>query len=88
MLVEVRKGITPFSMRNVFKLRAIAVLSFFVALLPVAINAISSIILFKYLTFEFSSLNFYIISIGIVFGIISEIFKYGSNLQEEMDQIA
>ena len=75
-------------MRNVCKLRIIAALSFFVALLPVAVNIISSMIVFQYLTFEFSSLNFYIIFISVVFGIISEIFKYGCVLQEDMDQIA
>lgn len=88
MLSEVRNGITPFSMRNVLRLRIIAVLSFFVALLPVAVNIIFSIIVFQFVAFEFSSLNFYIISIGVVFGIISEIFKYGYVLQEDMDQIA
>lgn len=88
MLTEVRRGISPFSMKNVFRLRTIAILSFSIALLPVAINIISSMIIFQYLTFEFSSLNFYIISIGVVFGIISEIFKYGCVLQEDMDQIA
>ena len=87
MLTEVKKGITPFSMRNVCRLRIIAFLSFFVALLPVAVTIISSMIVFQYLTVEFSSLNFYIIFIGVVFGIISEIFKYGCVLQEDIDQI-
>lgn len=87
MLSKVRKGITPFSMNNVFRLRTIAILSFFVVLLPVGVNIVSSIVVFQYVTFEFSSLNFYILSIGVMFGIISEIFKYGCVLQQDIDHI-
>jgi len=88
MLSRVKKGLTPFSVDNVSILRIIAFLSFFLALLPVGVNMVGSMIAFQYATIYYSPLNFYIIAIGVVFGIISEIFKYGCELQEDMNQIA
>ena len=88
MLSRVKKGLTPFSVDNVSILRIIAFLSFFLALLPVGVNMVGSMIAFQYATIYYSPLNFYIIAIGVIFGIISEIFKYGCELQEDMNQIA
>jgi len=88
MLSRVKKGLTPFSVDNVSILRIIAFLSFFLALLPVGVNMVGSMIAFQYATIYYSPLNFYVIAIGVVFGIISEIFKYGCDLQEDMNQIA
>lgn len=88
MLLQVKKGLTPFSRNCVTILRMVAVFSFLLALLPKVVDIIGSMIVFKYITISFSSLNFYIISIGVVFGILSEIFKFGCELQEDIDQIA
>jgi len=88
MLSRVKKGLTPFSVDNVSILRIIAFLSFFLALLPVGVNMVGSMIAFQYATIYYSPLNFYIIAIGVIFGIISEIFKYGCELQEDINQIA
>lgn len=88
MLSRVKRGITPFSMKNVSILQKVAILSMLLALLPEAVDIVGSISTFQYITFHISSLNFYIISIGVVFGIISEIFKYGCELQEDINQIA
>jgi len=88
MLSRVKNGLTPFSMNNVSILRKVAFLSFFLALLPVVVDIVGSMITFQYVSFRVSSLNFYIIAIGVVFGIISEIFKYGCEIQEDMNQIA
>ena len=88
MLSRVKKGLTPFSVNNVSILRTVAFLSIFLAILPVFVNMVGSMITFQYATIGYSSLNFYIMAIGVVFGIISEIFKYGCELQEDMNQIA
>jgi len=88
MLSRVKKGLTPFSVNNVTILRIVAFLSFFLALLPVFIDMYSSMFIFQYASGRYSSLNFYIIAIGVVFGIISEIFKYGCELQKDINEIA
>ena len=88
MLSRVKKGLTPFSVNNVSILRTVAFLSIFLAILPVFVNMVGSMITFQYATIGYSSLNFYIMAIGVVFGIISEIFKYGCELQEDINQIA
>ena len=88
MFKEIKQGLTPFSMKNVKRLRIIAILSFFVALLPVAVNILSSVIIFGYMSLNFTTLNYYVIIIGVVLGIISEVFRYGCVLQDDIDQIA
>lgn len=88
MLSRVKKGVSPFSRKSVSFLRKIAIFSFLLALLPKIFDIVSSMIVFQYITFSFSSLNFYIISIGVAFGLLSEIFRYGCELQENIDQIA
>jgi len=88
MLLQVKRGLTPFSRKCVSILRRVAIFSFLLALLPKIVDIAGSIIIFQCITISFSSLIFYIISIGVVFGILSEIFKFGCELQEDVDQIA
>ncbi len=88
MLSRIKSGLTPFSRNSVSILRRVAIVSFLLALLPKIVDIVGSMIIFQYITISFSSLNFYIISIGIVFGILSEIFKFGCELQEDINQIA
>lgn len=88
MLSQVQHGITPFSRSSVSILRKVAVFSFLLALLPKCVDIVGSIMIFQYVTISFSPLNFYILSVGVVFGILSEIFKFGCELQEDIDQIA
>lgn len=88
ILSQVKKGSMPFSKNSVSLLRKVAIFSFLLALLPEIADIVGSIVIFQYITIDFSSLNFYIISIGVVFGILSEIFSFGFELQEELDQIA
>ena len=88
MLSRVKKGLTPFSVNNVSILRTVAFLSIFLAILPVFVNMVGSMITFQYATIGYSSLNFYIMAIGVVFGIISEILKYGCELQKDINEIA
>lgn len=88
MLSRVKNGLTPFSRKCVSILRSVAIFSFLLALLPKVVDIAGSMIIFQYITISFSSLNFYIVSIGVVFGILSEIFKFGCELQEDIDQIA
>lgn len=88
MLSQVKKGVVPFSKNSVSLLRKVAIFSLLLAVLPSIADIVGSIVIFQFITIDFSSLNFYIILIGVVFGILSEIFDFGFKLQEELDQIA
>lgn len=88
MLWRIKAGDSPFGKKSVVSLRWAAVLSIMLALVPTVVEGISSVVMFQYVCFRSNSINFYICSIGVVFGILSEIFRYGCTLQEEMNQIA
>ncbi len=88
MLSDIRTGHSPFVKKSVRTLRIVAVLSMLLAVLPVAVESIGSMAAFQYIDIRFSSVNFYVLAIGVIFGIMSEIFKYGCVLQEDMNQIA
>ncbi|MFA9464669.1 MAG: hypothetical protein ACERKN_10315 [Velocimicrobium sp.] len=88
MLSQVKNGLTPFSRKCVSILRGVAIFSFLLAVVPKIVDIVGSMIIFQYITIDFSSLNFYILSISVIFGILSEIFKFGCELQEDLDQIA
>lgn len=93
VFVRVKNGDTPFQRESVKYLRIIAIMTMLLALIPGAVKILAQMIIF--LNFEImllplasSPINFYILVLGVVFGIISEIFKYGCELQQDMDQIA
>lgn len=88
MLSTIKAGDSPFQKKSVKALRIVAVLSILLAVLPPIVECISSFVAFQYLSFESSSIDIYVLAIGAVFGILSEIFRYGCVLQEEMNQIA
>lgn len=88
ILYLVQKGETPFNKKNINYLR---VLSILIVLLPFSsfvIDVIGSMYYFSYLSGELGSMNVYLVCLGLVFGILAEIFQYGTRLQEDMDQIA
>lgn len=77
----------PFSKNNIRRLRIIAVLTMLLSLMPVVVMTIMRIIYFSYVNIPVSQINPFIILTGILFGVLSEIFKYGFELQDEIDQI-
>lgn len=78
----------PFTIKIVRRLRVMACLNIALAVLPGLVNIMMSMIRYEYFSGRFSEQFFYILAIGVTFGIISEIFRYGYVLQEDMDQIA
>lgn len=77
----------PFSKNNMKRLRIIAVLTMLLTLMPIVVMTIMRIIYFSYVNIPVSKINPFIILTGILFGVLSEIFKYGYELQDEIDQI-
>ncbi|NLK65771.1 MAG: DUF2975 domain-containing protein [Tissierellia bacterium] len=93
ILLEVCKTGKPFSRKIINKLRVLAILVIVAGFLPDAVtpivddmlNGASTQIGFKLV---FSEKNIIITVIGVVIGIVSEIFVYGYELQDDMDSIA
>lgn len=79
---------TPFIKKNVTILRIIAVMTMLVAIIPECIKMITMLVVFNKGTVNFTQVNFFVLIVGVLIGVISEIFHYGYKLQEEMDQIA
>ncbi|MBA4688539.1 DUF2975 domain-containing protein [Candidatus Galacturonibacter soehngenii] len=77
----------PFSKNNIRRLRIIAVLTMLLSLMPVVVMTIMRYVYFSYVNVAVSQINPFIILSGILFGVLSEIFKYGFELQDEIDQI-
>ncbi len=87
ILANVRKNGKPFSAAIIWKLRIIAVIIVAAGCMPsyVEVNT-SDNIKIVYTTVNFQ--NFFIIALGVIVGIISQIFVYGHKLQEDNDLIA
>ncbi len=87
ILLEIRKTGKPFSKKIITKLRIMAIILFAGGLIPscattpLSDNELS-------LSVSFDMHNLLIIGIGIIVGIISEVFVYGFSLQQDNDLIA
>lgn len=78
----------PFSKKNIYRLRIIAVLTMLLALLPESVMIIVKLVVFYNVNIRISQINFFVLMTGVLLGVISEIFNYGHELQEEIEQIA
>lgn len=94
ILLEVHKMEKPFSKRIINELRALAVVVIFTGWLPDVITTII-VALAKFgasgqahMEFVLSAQNVTVSVIGVVIGVISEIFVYGYELQDDIDSIA
>lgn len=87
ILANVRKNGKPFSVAIIWKLRIIAVILIAAGCMPsyVEVN-ISDGMTVVSATVNFQ--NFLIMALGVIIGVISEIFVYGHKLQEDNDLIA
>lgn len=88
IMAIVKRGKSPFVMKAVMILRVMAVMSILLAVLPPIVEMVVSFTRFTPVIAWSSAINFYVLAVGIMFGILSEIFKYGCMLQSDMDQIA
>ncbi len=87
ILLEIRKTGKPFSKKIITKLRVMAIILFGGGLIPSYMtSSISENESLVSATFDMQ--NVLIIALGVIIGIISEIFVYGLSLQEDNDSIA
>ncbi|HPD01318.1 MAG: hypothetical protein GX625_08360 [Clostridiaceae bacterium] len=93
ILLEIRKTGKPFSQKIINKLRVLAVLVIVAGLIPDAVTPIIDDMLNGSATqvaykLVFSEKNIIIAIVGVVIGIVSEMFVYGYELQDDIDSIA
>ena len=86
ILLEIHKTGKPFSKRIIAKLRIMAVMLFAVGLIPAQQTMPTSEVGYSVMIFDMH--NLLLLAIGVVIGIISEVFVYGLGLQEDNDLIA
>lgn len=79
----------PFTKKSITRLRAIAIISMIGAVLPELVSSIAGMFdADAVFTLEVNFADIIIILLAAVFGILSEVFEYGYELQQEMDEIA
>ena len=87
ILLEIRKTGVPFSKKIITKLRIMAVIMIVTGIVPsyhmMRVTETNTDI---YVTFD--SKNLLIMVVGVVIGILSEVFVYGYELQQDNDSIA
>ena len=86
ILLEIHKTGKPFSKRIIAKLRIMAVMLFAIGLIPSQQVISSSEADYSVMIFDMH--NLLLVALGVIIGIISEIFVYGLSLQEDNDLIA
>lgn len=82
-----RKG-KPFSKSIIVKLRVLAVWIIVGAFLPNVVTFIVEILTIQEAEFSMGGRDAFVAILGVIIGIVSEIFHYGYELQEDMDSIA
>ena len=89
---DIHKKQTPFTKSVIIKLQCMAVITMLAGVMPSVISKCVSMMLehTNSITFNLSlgSETTFILLIGTIIGIVSEIFKYGAKLQEDIDSIA
>lgn len=88
IFIEIRKNGKPFSKVIIWELRILAITIMVGAYAPDIITNIvaGNTVFIEYIIF--SSKNLLITALGVSIGMLSEIFVYGYELQEDMDSIA
>ena len=87
---EIKKNQTPFTKSVTKKLETIAILISCTGLIPELISECVAMLFEQTnkFSFIFDSETMFIILMGMIVGIISEIFNYGTSVQEDVDSIA
>ena len=86
ILLEIHKTGKPFSKRIIVKLRIMAVMLFTVGLIPSQQTIPTSEVEYSVMIYDMH--NILLLALGVIIGILSEVFVYGLSLQEDNDMIA
>lgn len=78
----------PFCKNNIRTLRIMSLLTLLLSCVPALVEDVIKAVTFGNTTIVFSQMDFFAFMMAVLLGIISEVFKYGNYLQEEIEQIA
>ena len=88
IMIEISKKGKPFSKSIIMKLRVLAVWVMLGVFLPNMVTFIVELVKMQESEFSLGGRDVFVGILGVTIGIISEIFYYGYELQEDMDSIA
>ena len=88
ILKRIEKTGKPFDEKIVKMLRILALMIIIAGVLPAFVETFANLVRFETFTVEFNGFDLFIPLLGVIIGIISEIFVYGKELQEDSDLIA
>ena len=88
ILKRIEKTGKPFDEKIVKMLRILALMIIIAGVLPAFVETFANLVRFETFTVEFNGFDLFIPLLGVIIGIISEIFVYGKELQEDNDLIA
>jgi hypothetical protein len=78
----------PFSKTNILFLRIVAILVMLTSIIPGVIKSLMTFFIFLNPEISSEYINFLGLILGVLIGILSNIFKHGSEIQEDIDNIA
>ena len=78
---------TPFTMKNINRVKAISVLQLLLGVLPGAVRMLMSFFRFSYYNSAFGITSWYMFAISAVIAMIAFIFQKGLDLQEDVNSI-
>ena len=78
---------TPFTMKNINRVKAISLLQLLLGVLPGAVRMLMSFFRFSYYSSTFDISSWYMFAIAAVIAMIAFIFQKGLDLQEDVNSI-
>jgi len=84
----IQSGSTPFSKKCVNYLRVVALLTILLGVVPSTAHIILNFIIYNASYVQINPVQLFIVLLGVVIGMISEIYRYGTALQDDIDSIA
>lgn len=88
IMIEIIKNGKPFTKSIILKLQVLAVWTMVGAYLPDIAMFVANMSKTGVAELIFDAKNMFVMLLGVIVGIVSEIFRYGYELQEDMDSIA
>ena len=79
---------SPFTHKNVNRIRLIGALQFALAVVPGLIVFLMHFFRFQYASLKFDQKSFFMFIVGFAIMVLAQVFDYGVKLQEDIDSIA
>ncbi|MFA6942216.1 MAG: DUF2975 domain-containing protein [Clostridiaceae bacterium] len=74
----------PFTEKNVNRLRMVAIITILIAIIPGCLKIMITMLFFNNTNVHLSQTNILVVILGVLIGVVSEIFKYGYELKDDI----